>query len=186
MRKVWEQLIATSLQDTDRRKARVYFPITKDLHSFRSVLGRALMKNLESDHPALHKFLIRSQPFSSSSNGWLSALGELSTEGKHVRLVSQKRTEQHRIRVTKKGAGEVSWNPSAVKFGSGVRVFGAPVDPTSQRIVPTPGLIERQEVWVGFELDGYGLNALTFCKEALERTKKLLDDMMSVMIVTPP
>lgn len=181
MRKVWEQLIAPTLSEGDRNRARVYFPIANDLNSFQSILGRALIKDLKSDHPAFYDFLIKNQPFSDKNNDWLSSLGEISAEEKHIRLVPQTRTEQHRIRVTKEGGGEVSWNPSGVTFGQGVRVFGAPVDPATQRIVPTPGVTERDEVWVAFILDGYGLNALTFCRVAVEKTKTLLDGMMSLI-----
>lgn len=68
-----------------------------------------------------------------------------------------------------------------MRFGGGVSVMGAPVDPATQRIVPTPGVTEREEVWVAFLLEGFDINALGFCQEAHEKTRALLEEMSALV-----
>jgi len=67
-----------------------------------------------------------------------------------------------------------------VKFGPNVEVMGAPVDPITQRIVPIPGVSEQVEIWVSFVLEGYGVDALGFCKEACQNTRVLVETMVSI------
>jgi len=45
-------------------------------------------------------------------------------------------------------------------------VVGAPIDPTTQRVVPTPGVLEEIETWVAFVIQGHGVNAAGFCRDA--------------------
>lgn len=59
--------------------------------------------------------------------------------------------------------------------------MGAPVDPRTQRIVPTPGVTEQMEIWVSFILEGYGVNALGFCKEACQKTRVLIEEMVNIL-----
>lgn len=181
MRKAWEKYISPAISDQERKRARVYFPITSDLNSFRSVLGRALMQNLNQSHKKMYEFLLNRQPFSSGENQWLDLLTKIAAEGKHIRLTPQKRTEAHRIKVSGPGGGSVSWDPSCVKFGSGVRIVGAPVDPETQRIIPAPSVTEQVEIWVSFIFEGYGVNALSFCKEACQKTRTLIEDTINLI-----
>lgn len=181
MTRAWTKYIAPNLSEQDRKHARVYFPIASDLHSFRSTLGRAGMADFDKVDKNLYDFLLKQQPFSSEENQWLDLLRKIAAEGKHVRLIPQKRTTTRRIKVSRPGGGSVSWDPSSVKFGSGVSVMGAPVDPRTQRIAPTPGVTEQVEIWVSFMFDGYGANALGFCKEACQKTRALIEEMLNVL-----
>jgi len=95
-------------------------------------------------------------------------------------LTPQKREEARQITVSGP-SGEVSWDESSVKFGTGVNIMGAPVDPRTQRIVPTPGVTEKVEVWVSFILEDYGVNALGFCKEVYQKTRALVEEMINVL-----
>ena len=175
MRRAWRQYIEPNLSDPDRQRARVYFPIASDSHSFRSILGRGSMADLDKVHKSLYDFLLKKQLFLSKENRWLDLLAKIAGEGKHVRLTPQKRKENQRIKVSKPGGGSVSWDPSSVKFGAGVSIMGAPVDPRTQRIFPTSGVNEQVEVWVFFIFEDYGVNALVFCKEAYEKTGALIE-----------
>lgn len=181
MRTAWEKYIAPSLSEQDRGRVYVYFPITNNLNSFRSILGRASKGNVGRVDKNLYDFLLKQQPFSSQENRWLGLLGEIANEGKHVRLTPQKRTEKiRRISVSGRG-GKVSWSPSHVKYGPGVKIMGAPVDPRTQRIVPTPGVTEQVEIWVSFVFPDSGVDALRFCKEACQKTRVLIEEMGSLL-----
>ena len=73
--------------------------------------------------------------------------------------------------------GKVEWDPSSARFGPGVVIVGAPIDPRTQRIVPTAGVTEEVEVWVAFVLEGPDVNALDFCQEACQKTRRLVEEM---------
>lgn len=181
MRRAWDKYIEPHLSEQDKKRALVYFPIVGKLNDFRSTLGKGRMANLDKVHKILYDFVLKQQPFSSDENRWLKLLAEIAAEGKHVRLAPQKRIETRRIKVSGPGGGSVSWDPSSVKFGRGVSVVGAPIDPSTQRIIPTPGVTEQVEIWVSFMLDDYGVNALGFCKEACQKTRALVDEMLKVL-----
>lgn len=177
MRRAWDKQMAPHLSQDERRKARVYFPVSSDLHSFESTLGRACMTELATSNPGLYQFLLDKQPFTAEDNEWLRVLSDLAAEGKHERLVPQKRMETRRITLTGPQGGSMSWPSSAVKFGAGVSFAGAPIDPVTQRIVPTPGVTERIEILVAFIIEGYRVNAIGFCRNACSRTSQLLEEM---------
>jgi hypothetical protein len=179
MRRAWEKHVTPTLSKQDKERARVYFPITSDLDSFHSTLGRGSMASLDRIHPNLYQFLMEHQPFLSGENQWLVVLAKVVAEGKHIRLTPQKRKETRRIKVSGRG-GQVSWDASSVKFGAGVSVMGAPIDLSTQRIVPTPGVSEVVEIWVSFIVEGYGVNALGFCREACHKTRALIEEMVGV------
>jgi hypothetical protein len=180
MARAWRKYVAPNLSEQDRQRARVFFPITSDLDSLRSTLGRGCMSDLDKTCKNLYDFLLDKQPFSAQENRWLDLLTKIAEEGKHVQLTPQKRTETRRIKVSKPEGGYVSWDPSSVKFGSGVSIMGAPVDPRTQRIIPTPGVTEQLEIWVSFIFEGYGVNALGFCKEARQKTKALIEEIIVI------
>jgi len=180
MRRAWGKYIAPNLLEQDRKNARVYFPAVSNLDSFHSTLRRGGMTDLDKVHKNLYDFLLKKQPFSSKDNRWLNLLTKIAAEGKHIRLTPQKRTETKRIKVSGLG-GNVSWDPSSVRYGAGVSILGAPVDPRTQRIVPTPGVSEQVEIWGSFIFEGYGVNALGFCKEACQKTRTLIEEMVNVL-----
>ncbi len=179
MCRLWEKNSLPNLSDIKKKKARVYFPIVNDLDSFRSTLGRAFMLDLETTNNNLYTILLNKQPFSSKENQWLSILANVTNEGKHVKLVPQKRIVTERIRVSRQNGSSVSWSKSNVKFGSGVKVLDAPIDPKTQRIIPTSGVTEQIEVWVSFILNGFGVNALTFCKDAVHKVNELVEELVN-------
>jgi len=139
------------------------------------------MANLDKAHKGLYDFLLKQQPFSSMDNRWLDLLTKIAAEGKHVRLTPQKLTEKiGRITVSSLG-GTVSWDASSVRFGSGVAIMGAPVDPVTQRVVPTRGVTQRVDILVAFVFDTYGVDALAFCREACQKTRVLIEEMVNVL-----
>jgi len=181
MRRAWEKHVAPNLAEKDRKSARVFFPVVGNLDAFRSTLGRGAMADLDKVHKNLYDFLLEKQPFSSEQNRWLDLLAKIAGEGKHVRLTPQKLTEKiGRISVSSPG-GTVSWDASSVRFGAGVSIMGAPVDPVTQRVVPTRGVTQRVDILVAFMFDTYGVDALGFCKEACQKTRVLVEEMVNVV-----
>ena len=181
MRRAWVKYTEPNLSAEDRRHARVYFPVAKDEQRFQSILGMGRMKGLKKSHKDLYDFVVSQQPFSSPDNRWLQHLAGIAAEGKHIVLAPQTRTETQRYTVSK-GGGSASWDPSRVRFKGEFRVLGAPIDPRTQRIVPTEGVSERVETWVAFviDTDGYKVNALVFCKEACRKAHALIENMVRI------
>ncbi len=172
----WEQRVAPAISQSDRDAALVYFPVTKDQGGFDSVLGRWRWKSVRVQHQSLYDRLLELQPFKNGvDNGWLLTLSKIANSGKHVDLLPQKRVEEKRVIVSGPGAS-VSWG-SGVTFGGGVSVMGVPVDPRTQRIVPTPGITEKIEIWVSFLIDGCNVDAADFCRRACLETRRIVTDI---------
>ena len=172
----WERKIAPPLSEDDRKAAAIYFPVAADQHSFDSTLGRWRWKSVREQHQEISDYLLQKQPFTNASNDWLRILNDLAVQGKHIDLVPQKREEARRITVARPRDGAVSWGPG-VTFGGGVSVMGAPIDPTTQRIMSTPGVTETIETWVSFVIEGYGVNAAGFCADACRSTRQIAEEM---------
>ena len=156
----------------DRNAARVYFPIANNKNAFDSTLGR-WKTDVRSKHPELYGYLLNQQPF--SSERWLSILADIAVQGKHIDLIPQTKIEERRVTVSGP-AGSFSWGPG-VTVGPGVSVQGAPIDPATQRIVPTPGVTEKVEVWVSFVISSHDVNAAHFCQEALKQVRRIVTEM---------
>jgi hypothetical protein len=176
-RRYWDLKVKPSLSKEDQDAASVYFPISADQHALDSVLGRWRWKAVRADHQPVYDYMLALQPFVSDANRWFTLLNDLAVQGKHIDLVPQKRNEERRTTVTGPGGGSVSWGQGVTFHGSGISIMGASVDPRTQRIVPTPGVTEKIEVWVGFEIQGYGVNAAGFCTEACREVRRIAVEM---------
>lgn len=176
-RQYWEKHISPELTERERERASVYFPVAPHQNGFDSILGRWCWQSVRAKHQDVYDYLLAQQPFSNAANGWISSLNDLAVTGKHIDLVPQVRREERRVTVSRDG-GSVSWG-SGVSFGKGVSVMGAQIDPVTQRIVPTPGVTEKIEVWVSFIIDGYNVNAAAFCRDACDETKIIAIEMDS-------
>ena len=158
-------------------KGRVYFPIAAKGSDFRSLVGKnipGLLKKLPDLLPVLESF----QQFFSPSNSWLPDLATLSNENKHERLTPQTRTESERV-VARSQAGTVIWNPSAVRFGSGVHIGGAPVDPKTQLPVPSPQQTISREIWVAFNFETITQPVLPFLNKCIAGVENILETLRS-------
>ncbi len=171
----WEQRISPALTEDDRKKVAVYFPIVGSPEAFDSTMGRWRWTSVKDQHQGIADFLKKHQPYTAPTNKWLETLTELATAGKHVDLVPQTITVHRQVTVAS-GGGSVSWGPG-VTFGGGVSVMGAPINPRTQRIVPTPGVTETVTDWVSFMIGGHNVNALGFCTESLPKTRKIIAAM---------
>ena len=198
----WLLKIAPALSEKDRNeaKSRVYFPGRGTEDSLKSTLGGWGWKFVGQDHQALYDYLLAQQPKSK----WLTTLFALAVDGKHIDLVPQRRTERRVVNVTKAGGGSVSWGqgetggfigfgpggsigfgpggsisfgPGGVSFSGSVSAMGVPINPATQRVVPATGVTEQVEIWVNFEIEGYGVKADQFCKTARNETWRIIQEM---------
>ncbi|MEX0749605.1 MAG: hypothetical protein WD359_02260 [Dehalococcoidia bacterium] len=151
------------------KNARLYFPICPSKSSF-----AADLPDLEVNRPAIVGYLASIQPYGEPKWQWLEAFVLLTNENKHHHLVPQTRTERVRVKATRSGAGEVSWDPSSVRFGSGVSILGSPVDPSSQLPAPSPGLEVVHTVWVDFHFDGVPGSALGLLRQFVDGVDEIL------------
>jgi hypothetical protein len=73
--------------------------------------------------------------------------------------------------------GSITFGPEGTRFAGKMAVMGAPIDPLTQPIIPTPGHSQRVEIWVSFLIDGHGVDAGGFCKEACQETRRIVQEM---------
>lgn len=174
---VFEKKLVPLVVPGEARKVKVYFPIADDQESFKSQLGRSELSLLEKNSPATYDILRTAQPFASENNRWLAAVRDLSNEGKHVKLVSQERHVTKRTTVSGPG-GSVRWG-NGVTFGPGVSIMGAPIDPKTQEIVPTPGVTSTSVYLISFEFSNTRVNALGFLAEAIDKVEALTTNLLA-------
>jgi hypothetical protein len=171
--KLWKQKVSPKLTEAERKKAdkNVYFPFGKDKQMFDSALGKwGEHNNIDTD---LLDFLSRWQSFNIKDD-WLLNLKSLA-RNKHIGLIPQKVSKVTHIEYSS-SAGTVHLISENIKFGPGVSILGAPIDPTTQRIIPTEGVKEEIDQWNSFILEGYDLDALSFCNSSLERVEQIVKE----------
>lgn len=177
-RRYWDLHVAQHISEEDRKIAAVYFPIVPNQANMDSILGRWRWKSVRQQHQLVYDYLLSQQPFMNPSNCWLAVVNDLAIAGKHIDLVPQVKHEERRTTVSGPG-GSVSWG-SGVTFGSGVSIMGAPVDPRTQRIIPTHGLTEKIETWISFVVVGHNVNAAGLCTEACAGTRRIANEMTAM------
>lgn len=129
----------------------IYFPIVardKNIQSYRGFIARHLHQ-LEIKHNKLFNFFESIQPYNSGQE-WLGDFATICNDSKHQHLTPQIRHESERIVSQHVNGGNVSWDPSAVRFGQGVFINGASVNPLTQLPVSTPLTTITREVWISF------------------------------------
>lgn len=198
-RRYWELHVKPTIPHQDGAKAKVYFPITKSPPAFDTMMGKWQWKSVRESHKAVEDFLRARQPFTGAHNEWLRIVDELSTSGKHIALIPQTRQEGRGLDVWShdgksraaigsggvalSGAklevmpgGSIMISPAGAFFSGDVRV-GSRIDPRTQRIEPTPGVSDRQSIWVSFIIKGYDVEASQFCRDACRNTRELIETM---------
>jgi hypothetical protein len=145
-----------------KKPDRLYFPIRRTAAEFAQTMQRDY-PGLEAGSKAVFDTLEATQPF---RDPWLGQFNQLNNENKHQDLVEQTRTESKHVSVKGPGGGGVSWGPG-VKFGSGVRVMGVPIDPRTQ--LPVPNNIVKTDItiWVDFKFREGGQSVLPFLEKSI-------------------
>jgi hypothetical protein len=153
-------------------RTRFYFPILPNINSFTSQMNN-WYPNLSSSCPDIYNYLESIQPYNSGSE-WLGHFNKVNNENKHGNLVEQTRHEEVK-RITAKShvGGEVSWDPSSVKFGSGVFIHGVQVDPATQMPEPSTHQTIEKTIWVDFKFSGINVSVLSLIENTLSGVEKI-------------
>ena len=160
---------------------KIYFPIvdkTSNISSFQSNIGRNLPK-LDLINKKLFDYLEKIQPYNSNYN-WLADFVLVTNNTKHSQLTPQTKTEIQRIVSQHMDGGSVSWDPSAVKFGSGVFINGAPVNPNTQLPVSTPETTLTMEKWIDFRFNN-SISALPLLKKIHEEISIIIESIYKLL-----
>lgn len=152
----------------------LYFPIRGTQPDFEAMMKKSY-PDLDTNRPEIYAILEETQPYKKDENKWLSHFNKLNNEHKHDRLVPQITTETKRVNVETKGGGSVSWNPSGVRFGAGVRIGGVPVDPNTQMPVPSSTQTVTIQTWVDFQFEDIGVSAIWLSNESLKQVRSIYE-----------
>lgn len=149
-RSALEYLAHAIVERDGKAGARSYFPLASASDKFPD-LFESQMKGVAGKRPDIRDAIEQRPPYQQGYE-WLGQLGYLTNENKHRVLSPQTRTETHRRSAA---GGAVTWDPSSVKFGSGVSIGGQQVDPLTQRTADTIDLI-----YVDWLFEQLGVSAL--------------------------
>lgn len=172
--KFFEKHYLSNLSDTDKKSAKIYFPIVSKKEDLKSVFGRAKMSDLETNYQKFYEFISSVQPYNQDYL-WLKHLANFAND-KHIKLTPQTKTEIKRITVSR-GGGSVSWGPG-VTFGGDVSVMGVPIDPATQMPVPNNIAETKVENWVSFLFEGSDVNVLWLCKKSVEDGENIVKKVL--------
>jgi len=176
--KFFEKYYFYSLSDSDKKIARVYFPIASKKDDLKLRLGRAKMTSLKKDHPDFYKFLDSVQPYNSDYL-WLKQLAELSTD-KHIRLTPQimKREKETRLgNAVRVRSGGVSMHNCLV---NGIPVNSEDINETPLENFD-PRLKVQRVIWGSFMFEGTDINAFWLCKKSVEDGEKIIKRVLEFL-----
>jgi len=146
--------------DLDRKYGKAadrspYYPLQDAPAKFAAAMARDFPNVPQEVYAAMD----RHQPYQPEKTV-LRHLHDLARVNKHQDFTPQTRSEQRRIRAEGRGGGAVEWSPANVRFGSGVRINGVPVDPRTQMPVPSPLQTVTVMVYVGWTFSQLGAPVL--------------------------
>jgi hypothetical protein len=163
-----------------RPSLQTYYPVVPRPQAFPAQFDRR-MEGVAATKPRIRDAIEARQPYQAGFE-WLQHLVTLTNENKHRRLTPQRAVETTtRVTVQGQGAG-VSWDPRLVRFGGGagvgVRIVGAPIDPTTQMPVPTPGLAVTRTVVKDWLFHDPRLSALATVERIQRELPNLINDVL--------
>jgi hypothetical protein len=160
---------------------RVYYPVSLAPKDFPALIN-GQMPAVQAGSP-LYQAIEAAQPYKPGYE-WLGHLAVLTRENKHHRLTPQIRDETRVVRVGMLGSGAVQYRPyqegkGGVRFGKGVSIGGVPVDPATQRPVPSPTQTIVDRVYVDWQFDEPRVSVLSTLKQTQDGLPKLIHDVLS-------
>lgn len=183
--KFFEKHYLPNLSDSDKKSARVYFPIVSKKEDLKSVLSRAKMTDIEIDYPNFYQFIDSVQPYNAEYS-WLKSLSDLAID-KHKKLTPQIRKESKTMTAKTENVS-VSMPINSPNFsvhqGENVQVSigGVPVKFTNQGIVPlSPGLKTEVTKWVSFLFEGSDINVLALCKKSVQDGEVIIKKVLGYL-----
>lgn len=160
---------------------KIYFPIIekdKDQVSFNGAVENNL-PNLKLKNEKVFVYLESIQPYH-DDYAWLADFATVTIDNKHSQLTPQTKTETERVISTHSRGGQVSWNPSVVRYGSGAWINGAPVNPATQMPIQTPETTVKKEIWVDFRFNNT-ISALPLIKKICGEVPKIIDEIYKLL-----
>jgi len=171
--KFFEKYYLFNLSDTDKKSAKVYFPIVSRKDDLRSVFGRAKMGDIETRYQYFYKFIDSVQPYNPDYL-WLKHLKDYSNE-KHVRLTPQDIKKENE---TKLGNAVLVGRGSKSLSMTNCLINGIPVNSKDINAEPLgnfdPRLNVQRMTWVSFLFEGSDVNVLGLCKKSVEGGEKII------------
>lgn len=184
--KFFEKYYLLNLSASDKKSARVYFPIISKKEDFKSALGRAKMIDLETSHIDFYKFLDSVQPYNQDYL-WLKHLTDYSSD-KHIRLTPQTRIETKELRINSGGASMSLGQGASIQIGHGAMIqIGNAIIPGGQNInVNNPAQFYgqgNQEIitWVSFQFEGSNVDVFQLCKKSVEDGEKIIKKILEFL-----
>jgi hypothetical protein len=164
---------------TANPKDRFYFPVLPNEEEFARKMSE-WYPGLDTARPAVWAYLRSVQPYHPQFR-WLGQLNRVNNENKHGDLVEQVRVDSPRVNVTLSGGGGVSWDPRAVRFGSGVFIGGVPVNPATQLPVPHESQKVERVTWVDFRFRDPDVSALGLLKQSTAGVRKIANEIAKLL-----
>jgi hypothetical protein len=154
-----QRVLDWTATDIDRKHGRAaarspYFP----LHGTPGAFAVAMQRDFPQVPDVVYRAIERHQPYQ-PEKAPLGHLHDLARVNKHQDFTPQTRTETRRIRASNQ-FGSVEWSPNSVRFGRGVSIGGVPVDPATQRPVPSQGQTVTETIYVGWNFSSLNLPVL--------------------------
>lgn len=176
MYKFFEKIIAPTLSETEKREAKIYFPITKKHAGLKSILGRGKMANLETKHSEIYKFLEAIQPYNTDFQ-WLDDFSRFANE-KHIRLTPQELNEKNETILS----NTVRVSGDKVKM-KGCLINGIPINSENINATPLnqfdPRLQAKRKTWISFNFKESNINIIWLCNKAVYDLEKVIDDFFT-------
>jgi hypothetical protein len=169
---VYERSLAAAAGSGPNVRRMVHFPIEQ--MKKQTIDQHPIWKHTNASAPKIGAFLQEIETGLAGPFSWLIPFQTYCNEGKHVSFVEQRKHEEPRRKVVSPGGGVVDWSVGGVRFGAGVRIMGAPVDPTTQNIVPNPQVRSFDYTVVGLLLPG-GEEIQSFARTCLEGVRSIVD-----------
>jgi hypothetical protein len=156
-----------------------YFPVLQSEGDFVRKTSE-WYPGLATARPAVWAYLRSVQPYHPQFR-WLGQLNSVNNENKHGDLVEQTRGDSPRVSVTLSGGGGVSWDPRAVRFGSGVFIGGVPVNPATQLPVPHESHKVERVTWIDFRFRDPDVSALGLLKQSIAGVRKIAHEIAELL-----
>ena len=161
-------------------KKNFYFPIFDTAPSFAGQMS-AWYPGLDTANAPLYAYLSGLQPYQGADRLWLSQFNKLNNLNKHGDLVEQTRVTFEQVKVSSTSGAQVTWNPANVRFGSGVRIAGVPVDPRTQMPIRDGSLTVQKTIWVDFKFHEPDVSVLPLLSEATAGIAKIAAEVQALL-----
>ncbi len=184
MRRFYEIHIESTLSSSEKKKARIYFPIVPKQSDLLPFLGRGMMKDLDKTHGDIYSLLDSVQPYQPGYE-WMEYFKKYANE-RHIQLTPQKRVESKRLvlggdkaRISLGEGAKITLGKGASITIGGKRILGGQTISTESKMIKGDPGIAKMERWVSFTFENSKINSLNLCKTVVVEGRKIVSDLLS-------